>query len=267
MGESFSGGGLNVNLQGVNQRVSLALTFMPASSPPTVLIVEDHLPTRRFLADNLAADGYAPLEADTAQAGRALMAAHRPALAILDLGLPDRDGLDLLRELREHGDEAGQLDSHLPVLVLSGRASEVDRIRGFERGCDDYLVKPFSYGELRARVGALLRRSSMRSAVGRLRVGTLELDPLSREAWVEGERVPLSKKEFALLRTLASAPTRTYTREELLREVWGFRSMGATRTLDSHASRLRRKLAVGRTVFVINVWGVGYRLIDGEAMA
>ncbi len=105
----------------------------------------------------------------------------------------------------------------------------------------------------------------MRSAVGRMRVGALEIDPLSREVWVEGERVPLSKKEFALLRTLAAAPTRTFTREELLREVWGFKSMGTTRTLDSHASRLRRKLAVGRTVFVINVWGIGYRLLDGEA--
>ncbi len=267
MCESFSGGGLNVILQGVNFVPSVALTSMPPSSPPTILIVEDHLPTRRFLVDNLAADGYAPLEADSARTGRALMAAERPALAILDLGLPDRDGLDLLRELRVHGDDAGELDSHLPVLILSGRATEVDRIRGFERGTDDYLVKPFSYGELRGRIAALLRRSSMRSAVGRVRVGTLELDPLSREVWVQGTRVPLSKKEFALLRTLASAPTRTYTREELLREVWGYRSMGTTRTLDSHASRLRRKLSVGHAVFVVNVWGVGYRLLDGDAAA
>jgi DNA-binding response OmpR family regulator len=267
MCESFSVGDLNVILQGVNPVPSSALACMPPSSPQKVLIVEDHLPTRRFLADNLAADGYAPLEADSARAGRDLMAAERPALAILDLGLPDRDGLDLLRELRTHGDDIGELDSHLPVLILSGRATDVDRIRGFERGGDDYLAKPFSYGELRGRIAALLRRSSMRSAIGRVRVATLELDPLSREVWVEGERVPLSKKEFALLRALAAAPTRTFTREELLREVWGFRSMGTTRTLDSHASRLRRKLAVGRTVFVINVWGIGYRLLDGEAAA
>jgi DNA-binding response OmpR family regulator len=265
MCESFSGGDLNVNLQGVNQLPSAALTIMPPRSPPKILIVEDHLPTRRFLADNLAADGYAPLEADSARAGRALMVSELPALAILDLGLPDRDGLDLLRELRRPDDDTGELDSHLPILILSGRATELDRIRGFERGCDDYLPKPFSYGELRARIAALLRRSSMRSAVGRMRVGTLELDPLSREVWVQGERVHLSKKEFALLRALIAAPTRTYTREELLRDVWGYRSMGATRTLDSHASRLRRKLAVGRTAFVINVWGIGYRLLDGEA--
>jgi DNA-binding response OmpR family regulator len=267
MCESCSRGSLNVNLQGVNQRASPALTYMHARSAPTVLIVEDHLPTRRFLADNLAADGYVTLEADCAQAGRQLMADARPALAILDLGLPDRDGLSLLRELRQPVGDAAPLDSHLPVLILSGRATEVDRIRGFERGCDDYLAKPFSYGELRARIRALLRRASMGSAVGRMRVGSLELDPLSREVWVEGQRIALSKKEFALLRALAVAPTRTYTREELLRDVWGFRSMGATRTLDSHASRLRRKLSVGHTVFVINVWGIGYRLVDGEAPA
>ena len=95
-------------------------------------------------------------------------------------------------------------------------------------------------------------------------MGTLELDPLSREVWVQGERVHLSKKEFALLRALVAAPTRTFTREELLRDVWGYRSMGATRTLDSHASRLRRKLAVGRATYVINVWGIGWRWRDGE---
>jgi DNA-binding response OmpR family regulator len=267
MGESCSRGGLNVILQGGNQRLSLALTYMHSRSTPTVLIVEDHLPTRRFLADNLSADGYLTLEADSALAGRQLMADERPQLMILDLGLPDRDGLELLRELRQGPADGTPLDSHLPVLVLSGRATEVDRVRGFERGCDDYLAKPFSYGELRARLAALLRRCTMGSAVGRIRVGSLELDPLSRETWVEGQRIELSKKEFALLRALAAAPTRTYTREELLRDVWGFRSMGATRTLDSHASRLRRKLAVGHTVFVINVWGIGYRLIDGEAPA
>ncbi len=162
--------------------------------PPTILIVEDHDATRRFLADNLAADGYEPVEAESARDGLRLMVSKAPDLAVVDLGLPDRDGLELLRELRTHGDDMGELDSHLPVLILSGRATEVDRIRGFERGGDDYLAKPFSYGELRERIAALLRRSSMRSAVGRVRVGALEIDPLSREVWVEGERVPLSKR-------------------------------------------------------------------------
>ena len=235
----------------------------PSPSPP-VLIVEDHCATRRFLADNLAADGYEPLEAASVDGARRLIAGRDPALAVLDLGLPDGDGLDLLSELRGAGGLASGLDPHLPVLVVSGRGTEVDRIRGFERGADDYLPKPFSYHELRVRVAALLRRSTRRPGVGRLRVATLEIDSQSREVWLEGRRVHLSKKEFGLVQMLASAPTRTFTRDELLREVWDFRSPGATRTLDSHAHRLRRKLSDGRVAFVVNVWGVGYRLIDPD---
>ena len=123
-------------------------------------------------------------------------------------------------------------------------------------GADDYLLKPYSYYELGARVRALLRRTRHRPATGRIRVGTLEIDPLSRQVWVSGERVALSKKEFALLRALAGEPTRVFTREELLRGVWGFRAMGQTRTLDSHAFRLRQKLNRSSGRYVINVWGV-----------
>ncbi|HEY1713179.1 MAG TPA: response regulator transcription factor [Solirubrobacteraceae bacterium] len=231
--------------------------------PPTILIVEDHAATRRFLADNLAADGYEPLEAGTAAEGLRLIAAGPPELAIIDLGLPDRDGLELLSQIRSSARRGGSLDSQLPVLILSGRAGELDRIRGFERGTDDYLVKPFSYGELRGRLDALLRRARARPRLGRLRVGALELDPMSREAWVDGEVVHLTNKEFALALRLAAEPTRLFTRAELLAEVWGFQSAGTTRTLDSHASRLRRKLSLGGRRFVINVWGIGYRLLDG----
>ena len=110
---------------------------------------------------------------------------------------------------------------------------------------------------------AILRRMQPRQALGRLRVGDLEVDPASREVRLRGRRVELSQKEFALLRALAASPTRVYTKEELLRDVWGFRSMGATRTLDSHACRLRQKLGTGGDRFVVNVWGVGYRLVDG----
>jgi DNA-binding response OmpR family regulator len=230
---------------------------------PTILIVEDHCATRRFLADNLAADGYEPVEADCCTEALRMLETGTPELVIIDLGLPDGDGLELLRELRESSGTGGVIDSQVPVLILSGRATELDRIRGFERGCDDYLPKPFSYAELRSRITAVLRRTQTRQRLGRVRIGALELDPLARDVWIDGERVPLSKKEFGLLRTLASEPTRTFTREELLRGVWGFQSLGATRTLDSHASRLRRKLSVGRHRFVVNVWGVGYRLIDG----
>ena len=239
----------------------VALNSMEPDSP-TVLIVEDHYATRRFLADNLAVDGFEPLEAGSAADGLRLLGTGRPELAIIDLGLPDRDGLDLLTDLRSSARRGGPLDSQLPVLILSGRAGELDRIRGFERGTDDYLVKPFSYPELRCRLDALLRRTRARPRLGRLRVGALELDPLARDAWVDGAPVHLTNKEFALALLLATEPTRVFTRAELLTDVWGFAAPGATRTLDSHASRLRRKLSVGPRRFVVNVWGIGYRLLD-----
>jgi DNA-binding response OmpR family regulator len=232
-------------------------------TPATILLVEDHRATRTFLADNLAADGFEPLEAACAAEGRRLIESQYPDLAIIDLGLPDRDGLELLREVREADRVAGRIDPDLPLLVLSGRTLELDRLRGFERGADDYVVKPFSYPELRARIVALLRRNRRRPRSGRVRIGSLEIDPLARLVWLGGRPLTLSKKEFALLRALAADPTRVFTREELLRGVWGFKAPGATRTLDSHASRLRSKISSNGERFVVNVWGIGYRLIDG----
>ena len=233
------------------------------SAAETILIVEDHGATRTFLADNLAADGYEILESGSAADAERLMGTKYPDLAIVDLGLPDRDGLELLRMVREADRAAARVDPELPVLVLSGRATELERLRGFERGCDDYVIKPFSYPELHARIIALLRRTRLRPGAGRLRVGPLQIDPLSRQTWLDGEPIALSKKEFSLLRALAGEPTRVFTRDELLRGVWGFRAPGATRTLDSHASRLRKKLCSTGAQFVVNVWGVGYRLVDG----
>jgi DNA-binding response OmpR family regulator len=233
----------------------------------TILLVEDHPATRTFLADNLSADGYELLEADCALDGERLIETGFPDLAIIDLGLPDGDGLELLRRVRQADRAAGQIDPDLPLLVLSGRTSELDRLRGFSRGCDDYVSKPFSYQELLARIRSLLRRTSRRPHLGRLRVGSLELDPVSRQVWLRGEAVALSKKEFALLRALAVEPTRVFTREELLRGVWGFRVICPTRTIDSHAHRLRQKLNGNGDKFVVNVWGVGYRLVDGSVDA
>ena len=126
--------------------------------------------------------------------------------------------------------------------------------------------KPFSYGELRLRLAAMLRRTNERSGRGRLCVGALELDPAARDVRLRGRRVDLSQKEFALLRALMADPTRVMTKEELLRDVWGFRSLGTTRTLDSHACRLRNKLGIEGDLFVVNVWGVGYRLVDGPVL-
>jgi DNA-binding response OmpR family regulator len=230
----------------------------------TILVVEDNRATRTFLADNLTADGYEVLECGCLADAQGILATAFPDLAIVDLGLPDGDGLELMQLVRDTDRAAGHIDPDLPMLALSGRAAELDRLRGFERGADDYVIKPFSYVELRARVGALLRRTRQRPRLGRLRVGSLEIDPLSRQVWLKGEPLSLSKKEFALLRALASEPTRVFTREELLRGVWGFRALGVTRTLDSHAYRLRQKLNAAGDRYIVNVWGVGYRLLDGR---
>jgi DNA-binding response OmpR family regulator len=234
------------------------------SSASVVLVVEDHEATRTFLADNLAADGYEVLEADSIRTARRLLERHAPDLMLLDLELPDGDGLDLLGEVRD-ADLHSRLDAELPAIILSGRGDELQRVRGFTRGADDYVCKPYSYPELCGRVSALLRRARIRRRGARVRVGPLEIDPVARAVWVDGQTLELSAKEFALLRMLASDPARVFTREELLRVVWGFRGPVRTRTLDSHASRVRRKLRERGVPLVVNVWGIGYRLIDPAA--
>ena len=185
----------------------------------------------------------------------------QPDLLLLDLVLPDASGLDVLREIRATDGSNGRFDPGLPVVVLSGRGSPADRVRGLSEGADDYLAKPFAIEELIARLRAVLRRRSQRRQ-GPRRIGELFVDPSTREVRVGGRRVELANKEFALLRALAAEPTRVFSKQELLRDVWGFRSMGRTRTLDSHASRLRRKLDPEAARFVVNCWGVGYRLIE-----
>lgn len=195
----------------------------------TILIVEDDRKTRTFLAENLAADGYELLSAATAGEGLRLMETHYPDLAIVDLTLPDRDGLQLLADVRGADGVATRVDPLLPLLVLSGRSGELHRLRTFRHGADDVVQKPFSYFELRARIGALLWRNERRSKHGRLRAGALEIDPASRSVLLHGRPVVVSQKEFALLRTLAADPTRVFTKDELLRNVWGFRSKGCTR--------------------------------------
>ncbi len=251
-----------LQLQGGGFRSLRALVSMERAAA-TILVVEDHLSTRTFLADNLAADGFEILETDCAGEAQRLLEEKFPDLAIVDLGLPDGDGLDLVSVVRDADRAAGRTDPDLPMIVLSGRGTELDRLRGFRRGCDDFVTKPFSYAELHARVAALLRRTRERPGSGRIRVGPLELDTLSRQVWLDGGPLALSNKEFSLLRALAAEPTRVFTREELLRGVWGFQSLGTTRTLDSHAARLRKKLNATGARFVVNVWGVGYRLVDG----
>jgi DNA-binding response OmpR family regulator len=241
---------------------------MSLSDPAaTILVVEDDDATRTFLADNLTADGYELLVAQRAGDALRLLETKFPDLVVVDLGLPDAPGLRIVERVRASDGVASRIDPAVPILVLSGRIGELDRLRGFERGCDDYLCKPFSYPELRLRVHALLRRAQLRRRPARVRVGDLEVDAAARVVRLRDTVVELSQKEFALVRALASEPTRVFTKEELLRSIWGFRTLGSTRTLDSHACRLRHKLGRFGDRFVVNVWGVGYRLVDGTVPA
>jgi DNA-binding response OmpR family regulator len=227
-----------------------------------VVVCEDDAVTLELLCDHLVADRYGVLPAPSASDALRLCRYNQPDLMLLDLSLPDASGLDVLREIREADGIGSRFDPRLPVIVLTGRGANTDRVRGLNAGADDYIVKPFSLEELRARIGAVLRRRSTRPE-GPCRVGELTIDPMRRRVTVGERPVYLAKKEFTLLRTLASDPTRVFTKAELLLEVWGFHNPGKTRTLDSHASRLRRKLDPDYNRYVINCWGIGYRLIDG----
>jgi DNA-binding response OmpR family regulator len=236
---------------------------MTNSERATLLLAEADSALRHFLHDNLLADGYEILTAETASDAARLLASSYPDVAVIGARLPDAPGLDLVRHIRASDGVASRIDPSVPVLVLLERDGELERVRG----ADDVLPKPLGYRELRCRIEALLRRSNRRTRSGRVRVGELEIDPASRLAHLRGEPLELSAKEFALLRTLAADPTRVFSKTELLRAVWGQRAIGTTRTLDSHACRLRRKLQAGGGRFVVNVWGVGYRLVDAPAPA
>jgi DNA-binding response OmpR family regulator len=227
----------------------------------TVVVCEDDEVTLELLCDHLTADRYNPLPAPTASDALRLCHYKQPDLLLLDLGLPDAAGLDVLREIRRSDGATSRFDPHLPVIVVSGCGGAHDRVRGLVCGADDYLTKPFHYPELAVRIGNLLRRRERRA--GPCRVGELVIDPARREVRVGERRVELAAKEFALLRALAAEPTRVFTKEELLRDVWGFRSLGRTRTLDSHASRLRRKLDPERCRFIHNCWGVAQHHLFG----
>ena len=228
----------------------------------SLLIVEDDGATAAFLADNLSADGFGVAVASGAGEGLRAIEVRHPSLVLLDLALEDGNGLELLDRVRAADGMASRFDPDVPIIVLTGRGGEVDRIRGFARGADDYVVKPFHYGELLGRVRAVIRRAEGRPQRGVIRVAELTLDPVTRAVRLGGRPVHLSAKEFALLQALADEPTRVRSKNELLRDVWGYLSIGQTRTVDAHACRLRKKLSGSGRPWVVNVRGVGYRLTE-----
>jgi DNA-binding response OmpR family regulator len=233
-----------------------------STTTSTILLAEENDATRAFLADNLSADGYRVLAAPDRAKAIALLSTSHPDLVRVDLNGRTLELVDLIRS----GDGlVGRLDPDTPLIVLSRDADRLQRIRMLERGGDDVVRKPFAYPELRARIAAVLRRCELRRSARVMRAGPIVIDVRARKVRVFDRPVELSAKEYDLLVTLAGEPSRVFTRAELMRAIWGLHTFGHTRTLDSHAFRLRRKLCGdGHDKLVINVWGVGYRLIDGD---
>jgi len=225
---------------------------------PRIALIEDDAEIRRLVADALADQGYDVESAGSALEGIDLAVKGEPDLVILDLGLPDLDGSELLRMIRSV--------RRVPVIVITARGSDDTVVATLDSGADDYLVKPFSMTQLEARVRAVLRRRASDDDVRTIRVGQLEIDPRSRQVALEGEVLDLTPKEFDLLRVLAERPGEVMSRRELLSEVWREPYGGSDHTVDVHVSWLRKKLgeSAQQPRFLHTVHGVGIKLVDPD---
>jgi two-component system alkaline phosphatase synthesis response regulator PhoP len=226
----------------------------------TILVVEDEPQIVGIVRDYLEHAGFAVITAGDGATALALVRARRPDALVLDLGLPRVDGLDVIRAIRR--------DSRVPILILSARGDETDRVAGLELGADDYVVKPFSPRELVARVRAVLRRTeAVPLASERIETGDLVLDLVRRRVTVAGRAVTLTPTEFDLLATLAREPGRVWTRSQLLDAVHGFSLETYERAIDGHIRNLRRKLESDEAAprYVRTVHGVGYALLEPDA--
>jgi DNA-binding response OmpR family regulator len=230
---------------------------MTASAVPTILVVEDESSIASFVALYLKNAGYAVRTAATGSEGLSQAAAHEPSLIVLDLMLPDIDGIEVCKRIRQRSD--------VPILMLTARDEDVDKIIGLEVGADDYLTKPFNPRELVARVKSVLRRSTpeRRERENAVMVhGDLRIDAGRREVHVEEEEIQLAPKEFDLLWELLDHRGLVLTRDQLLERVWGYTFAGDTRTVDVHVRQLRRKL--GDASPIVTVWGVGYKVAPAK---
>jgi two-component system response regulator RegX3 len=226
-----------------------------------ILLVEDEESITAPLAEALAREGFDTSVAGTAAAALELAKDVRPDLVLLDVMLPDGSGFDVARELRR--------DSRVPIIMLTARGEEADRVAGLELGADDYVVKPFSARELVARVRAVLRRAAEageRRPEGALAVGDVRLDPDRRSTTFQGTELELSRKEFELLRLLMENSGSVVTRERLIDEVWDTNWFGSTKTLDVHVSGLRKKLGDDSNAprYIHTVRGVGFRFAGAD---
>ncbi len=232
---------------------------------PHLLVVEDDEPTRRSVAGNLAAHGYRVVEASDAGEALERWEAERPDLIVLDLGLPDRDGIVVVRRVRR--------DATTPILILSARGEEPDKVAALEAGADDYVTKPFGLAELRARIAALLRRAAGPAAdqAGRVALGPVALDIGRRVVTIGGTPLDLTPHEYELLKVMLSQPGRLLTRGRLLRAVWGTAYAEEGHYLHVYVSRLRRKLAAADPTgqardLIVAEPGIGYRVRDPEEL-
>jgi DNA-binding response OmpR family regulator len=234
----------------------------PAPGAGAILVVELDAGAAQALLRQFLADGFRAEVARTAEHARMLAGRRPPRLVVLgDLDSP-RGAVELLREIRASARWSDPWAGETPVIVLGAQTNELEMLRAFEAGADDFLARSAPYLELRARVRALLRRAERTAAPAhRLAVGSLQIDMDTHTVSLYGLPVDLRRLEFELLVHLAGDPERVFSKQELLCAVWGYRSSGSTRTVDSHASRLRCKLQERGGRWVINVWGIGYRLI------
>ena len=216
-----------------------------------ILVVEDEPEIRRFLRSSLGAEGYRVVEAESGERATIDAASHKPDMAIVDLGLPDLDGLEVIRRIRAW--------SGMPIVVLSARVQERSKIDALDAGADDYITKPFRVSELLARVRAHLRRATAEQP--ELDAGDVHIDVAARRAWRAGEELELAPKEFDLLALLVREAGRVITRERIMAEVWDENWFGSTKTLDMHVSWLRRKLGedAADPRHLVTVRGVGLR--------
>ena len=224
----------------------------------TVLIVEDDHNIGSLVRTYLERDGYGVVWVRSGEEALAELERHPLSLVVLDVGLPGIDGFEVCRRVRAR--------SEVPVIMLTARDEEVDRVLGLELGADDYVPKPFSPRELVARVAALLRRAQPLGRGHALERGALRVDFDAREVAVDGRKLTLTPREFDLLAFLARHPGRVVSRDELLRKVWGYDYLGETRTVDVHVRRLRMKLGEGRTL-IETVTGAGYKFVAAPAPA
>lgn len=220
----------------------------------TILIVEDQPDLAAGLRDNCEYEGYETLTALDGEEGLRIALERRPDLILLDIMLPRRNGFDLCREIRSAGVGA-------PVLMLSARGVEADKVLGLELGADDYITKPFSMRELSARIRAHLRRSSREPGAPGYAFGDVRLDFRSHQATRSGRPIPMTRREFALLKHLVARRGEVIAREQLLNEIWGLECYPLTRTVDNHIARLRQKIErnPAEPEWLITVHGVGYK--------